>query len=232
MEKGPLKIWEHPQDDIRYTIGIDTATGVSNDYTVGCVITNTLPFEQVAVFRARLGIGQAAEEIYNLSCYYNNAFQVIETNGPGSGMQDAMLYTWRYPNCYKAEDRKDDDPDIGTKYGWNMTENAKYLLIRELQDALRQKEIIIRDTVTLEELCNFVFLEDKLKTGAASGFNDDSVVALMLAVHGARLNIQARKKASELDILTDDQRQHRGLLKTFMASIRDRRQQPLRIVRV
>ncbi|GAG45183.1 unnamed protein product, partial [marine sediment metagenome] len=43
------------------------------------------------------------------------------------------------------------------------------------------------DEVTLDELMNFVYVASKRKAGAADGFNDDTVMAMMFAYHGAKL---------------------------------------------
>jgi hypothetical protein len=77
--------------------------------------------------------------------------------------------------------------DISCKYGFRTTENSKWQLINETQLALADHGLIINDLVTIAEFMNFVYQQTKRKAGAADGFNDDTVMALMLAHHGALL---------------------------------------------
>lgn len=131
-------------------------------------------------------------------------------------MQDAITDTYRYHNCYQKEERLDSDPNISGKYGWATTQTVKWMLIREFQQALEHKEVILNDLMTVDELCQYVYKEDKNKTGAAEGLNDDCVIAVLLAFHAARLFPQAKKKTVEKP---KGNPQHTGLMKRFMDDI-------------
>lgn len=187
----PLKIFRESEPAMIYTLGVDTATGLGDDYSCVQVLTNSIPFEQVAVFRAKWPVSQFSKFVNDLGRYYNEALNVCEVNYPGNSVQDALLQYYRYPRNYQSETHLDEDIDISSKFGYRTTEGSKWLLIREMQLALAQKEIIINDVVTLDEFRNFVYQaskrNSKRSTGAGAGFSDDSVMALMLAYHGAKL---------------------------------------------
>ena len=186
-ESGPLKIFRLPETKMVYSMGVDAATGLGEDYSSIQILTNTIPAEQVAVYRRQLPVNEFTKAVNKLGRFYNEALNVCEINYPGNSVQDALLQFYLYPRNYQAESHLDIEMDVVDSYGYRTSEAGKWLLIHEMQMALENNGIIIHDQVTLSEMNNFVFQGDKKKTGAAAGFNDDTVIALMLAYHGAQL---------------------------------------------
>ncbi len=186
-ENGALRVFEDPRPDMVYTVGIDASTGLAEDYTVMQVLTNSVPFRQVAIFRAKWPVNQISEMADKLGRWYNTAMIICEINYPGNSVQDALLQYYQYPRNYQAEQHLDEDPNISPRYGFRMTEPNKWMLIRELQEVMNNREIRINDKTTLYELLNYVYQTSRAKAGAAQGFNDDCVVSLMLALHAAKL---------------------------------------------
>ena len=205
QEMGPLKVFRLPEPGMSYTIGTDGATGLGNDYSCTQVLTNTIPSVQVAVLREQSPVNEFTKKVNMIGRFYNEALNVCEINYPGNSIQDALLQFYAYPKNYQPETHLETDVDVAEKYGFRTTEASKWLLINEMQMALENKGIIIYDMVTLSEMSNFVYQSQKNKAGAASGFNDDCVMALMLAFHGASLyptmmQIEGlKKKASKVD---------------------------------
>ena len=216
---GPLQVYKEPEPGTLYTIGIDTSTGVSTDYTVMSVLSNRLPFEQVAVFRAKWSVVDSAKFADMLGRYYNDALIVCETNYPGNAVQDALVMTYQYPNNFKLEEHLDEDPGISSKYGFQTTQASKWLLIREFQHALMDKEIILHDKRTVEELGTFIYIEDRTRTGAAAGLNDDMVIAIMLAYHGALIYPQ-KSMPKQIGTPSDQERQQRGMMERLIKQVR------------
>ena len=221
VEDGPLQVWRHPKDSTKYTVGIDTSTGVVQDWTVMQVLENHLPFEQVAMFRAKWSVVECGKMAYQLGSFYNQALIVCETNYPGNAVQDALVMTYRYPHNYQSEERLDSDPGISSKYGFQTTEASKWLLIREFQNAIKNREIILNDRQTVEELGSFVYKEDKSKTGAIEGLNDDCVIALMLAYRGAMLYPEAPIARDKREPLSVEVAQQRAMMDKFTKALKD-----------
>lgn len=186
-ESGDLTIFHPPEPGMVYTVGIDAATGLGNDYTAIQVLWNAIPFAQCAVYRSNLPPVETTRAANNIGLFYNEALIICETNYPGNSVQDNLLNFYNYPRNYRAEQHLDEDPTISSKYGFRTTEPSKWMLIHELQNSLERNEILIYDDETLNELLNFVYVSGKNKAGAADGFNDDLVMSLMLALHGASL---------------------------------------------
>lgn len=203
---------------------MDTGGGVGLDYTVGCVLSNRMPFEQVANWRSnKIRPAAAAEKIAELGWYYNNAFMTIESNAMGAGLLDCLLHTHKYSKVYRKEEQLDSDPNISDKFGWATTQTGKYLLLTEFQQAWREKAIILNDPTTVEEFCNYVYLKKQkwnpnqiLKTGAIEGLHDDCVIATMLALHAARLYPQeAKPRHKKGPKLSVDMTQQRTMMAEF-----------------
>lgn len=184
---GFLKVWQQPEPDMVYTMGIDVSSGLSEDYSVVQVLTNTIPFYQAACFRAKLAVNTVTEWVYKIGKWYNDALAVCEINYPGNSVQDALLQYYQYPRNYQAEQHLHEDPSVSTKYGFRTTETSKWMLIHGLQITLSSREIKINDRETMYEMLNYVYQSGPNKAAAAEGFNDDTVMALMLALHGAKL---------------------------------------------
>jgi hypothetical protein len=168
------------------------------------------------MFRAKWSVVETSAMANSLGHYYNRALVVVETNYPGNAIQDALVQTYQYPRNYQKEDRMDENPHVSTKFGFQTTEASKWMLIRQMEQALKNEEIIIRDDITIDELMQFVYVEDKTKTGAASGLNDDCVMSIMLALHAALLYQQTgwtKPKASVK--LAPDVAQRRNMMQRF-----------------
>jgi len=198
QEMGPLRIMRLPEPGMVYTLGGDASTGLADDYTCFQILSNTIPFEQVAVFRAKWPVNKVSEFANQLGRFYNEALIVMEINYPGNSVQDALLDYYKYPRNYQAETRLDQDMDISDKYGFRTTESSKWLLINEMQLALSEGGIVLHDPVTISEMMNFVYMQSKGKAGAADGFNDDTVMALMMAYHGAKLYPFAKPRKKQV----------------------------------
>lgn len=187
QETGPLKVFKEPQDGMVYTMGIDGSTGLADDYSAIQIFSNMLPFEQCAVFHAKLPIIQISEYANNLGRWYNNALNICEVNYPGNSIQDALLQYYQYPRNYQPESHLQEELDIATRYGFHTTETTKWILIHEALLMLEANEFRIHDPETLEEMNNFVFQQSRRQAAAAPGFNDDLVMSMMLALHGCKL---------------------------------------------
>ena len=87
---GLLKVYKEPVKGEKYTIGIDTATGLAGDYTVMQVLHNRIPFEQVAVFRAKWSVVDAAVFANQLGrwCWSKRARTKVSVSEGNSGSVD------------------------------------------------------------------------------------------------------------------------------------------------
>lgn len=197
-----VNIYLHPEKGVRYTLGLDAATGFGADYTAIQVFNNRIPFEQVAWFRNKyVTTVKGSEVMIALAKYYNNAFIVPETRFPGNAYVDNAIEVYGYGNIFRRKQVLDEDPSVSSKYGICTTEADKHLLINQGKSLMENSDgsqVIFHDPVTLNEFCNFVYKEDKNKTGAGEGFFDDTVIATLLALHGCLLYPQKQEEKPQL----------------------------------
>ena len=205
---------------MNYTIGIDTSTGLGADYTSMQVLSNIPPFKQVARFRAKWSVIDTGKFAPLLGHFYNTAMIICETNFPGNAVQDALILNSMYPKNYQEESHLDSEQKISGKYGFCTTQPSKWLIIREMQGALKEKSLIINDDLTVEEMGNFVYIENKAQAGAAPGFNDDTVIALMIAFHCATLYPQKIKASRGKNLVYKGRTaQNRAIMKKYHDNI-------------
>jgi phage terminase large subunit-like protein len=229
--RSPLRVKEEPEKGTKYTIGCDAATGVGQDFTVFNVLSNRLPFVQVANYRAKCDTVEAARVLNDLGWYYNKAMLVIETNYPGNAVQDIILLTHKYPNVYRQEEHLDANPNVSDRFGIVTTETSKWLLIGGLQEILKHDQLILNCPQTIDEILNFVYKEDKSKTGASEGMNDDEVMSLLMAVRGAKMYPQDPKpRKSKTPMLSADLMQQKALMRKFMEDYDYRRKHGRKVV--
>lgn len=201
---GELRIFEPPKPGMVYTMGIDGATGLSNDFSGIQIVTNSIPFTQVARYRSKSAVHAVAEYANHLGRWYNEALNVCEINYPGNSIQDSLLSYWKYPRNYQPETHLKEDVDISHSYGFRTTEQTKWLLIQQTLLMMESREVKVNDLVTLAEINNFVFQAAKRQAAAAPGFNDDLVMSWMLALHGAKLYPIIAPKAVKIEQKTKD----------------------------
>lgn len=216
-----LNIWSHPEHDTKYSVGVDAATGVGQDYSSIQVFSNRMPFEQVAWYHSnRCTTVEGSRIMVDLASFYNKATLVIETRYPGNAYQDNAIEVYGYANCYQMEKHLEEDTSPAKKYGICTTEADKHLLVNEMKALIEHRDaegnycysdkIIFHDPFTMRAFIDFVYIEDKQKMGASEGNIDDPAMAAMLAVHNCVMYPQAPRPKGKPKILTlgEAQREH------------------------
>ena len=212
-----VTIYRHPEEDTKYTLGLDAATGFGSDYTSIQIWSNRLPFEQVAWLRnKRITTVVGSDVMVALARYYNNAFIVPETRYPGNAYVDNAIEKLGYGNIYQKAQALDEDPSISSKYGICTTETDKHILVnnfKELTEGIDGPRIIFRDENTIYEFCHYVYGEDKDKMNGGEGFHDDTVMSAMLALYGCAMRPQKPREIKKTYTVEDENRaQHLHLM--------------------
>ena len=97
-----VTIFKFPEPDMRYTLGLDAATGFGADYTAIQIWSKRLPFEQVAwLWNNRTTTVKGSMVMIALARYYNNAYIVPETRHPGNAYVDNAIEVYGYGNIYQ-----------------------------------------------------------------------------------------------------------------------------------
>lgn len=175
----PLRVWQHPEEDLVYTIGADVAEGLAyGDYSSAHVIRQDTG-EVVAHWHGHISADQFGQELFKLGMYYNWALVGVEANNHGLTTV-TELKRLEYPRIYRRRSLNNVRGKVPqTQYGWSTTRVTKPLMIDELGKALRDEDVHLYCASTLAELRTYV-RDDK---GGMSGSpHDDRVISLAIAV--------------------------------------------------
>ncbi len=163
------KIWQKPVVGSSYVIGADV--GMVNDYSAA-VCLNQRTGQIVATIRGHSVLDEYAEQLARLGKLFNYALLAPEANSFGEVVV-SKLKQLEYPRLYKEKDR----------FGWLTRPSGpkrKEVIIMDLEEALRRRQMVIFDKAILDEL----FLYTRNERGqfmATEGGHDDLVMALAIA---------------------------------------------------
>lgn len=184
-DQGYLRIWERPQKDTPYVMGVDVSEGVGEDDSA-IVVLNALNFMQAAEL---LGKFEPDEELglltYMLGLMYNKAFMAIEINGPGNSTQSRVLslgYPWN--RLYTQQDvLRGTNQNTVKRFGWRTTVLTRELAINRFASAIESDEVGVRSERWAAQLKTFVGVASGqgLKYQGQRGYRDDLVMAGAIA---------------------------------------------------
>jgi hypothetical protein len=189
LRDGSIEIFKYPTFEDAFAIGADVSLGVGKDYSTAVVINANR--EVCAVYRSNtIDPSQFGDLLFYLGRYYNNALLAVESNSMGIATLN-RLTQMGYLNMYYQTKMANVSKEEGTRIGWRTTSASKPAIIGFLKNAIEQEEIWIPSRVIIGELMNYV-ADDSGKTNAIVGQNDDTVIALAIALevirtHGDRL---------------------------------------------
>lgn len=209
---GDVKIWEKPLENTRYVIGCDVAEGLGGDYSV-IEVFNADTGEQAAEYVSNaIAPDDLADYLKDLGTLYNKAFICIEVNNHGRSTIDNLKK--RYYNLYRRQTFDNITNKTTSAIGWRTTGTSKPLLVDNLEEAVREKNIHIRSERVLKEMRNFVQTEEPGHQGfgALTG-HDDSVIACGLVIQAMK-NLPAAKRP-----LSTFQKKYLDYKKTYKASL-------------
>ena len=172
-----LTVWREPVARQAYCLGVDTAEGLAHgDYSCAQVL-DVRSGEQVAVWHGHIPPDTLANEVYNLSLWYNDALTCVESNNHGL-TTITQLRHMGHPNLFRKRLLNRSTTKVSQEFGWKTTRTTKPLLIDDLGMALRSDEVILHDRYTLAELRTYV----RSSRGSMNGSpHDDRVMALALS---------------------------------------------------
>jgi len=179
-EKNDWTIYKEPEVGAFYVVGADVAEGVTGgDYSVA-VIFNRTTGEEVAMFRAQIAPDKFGEQLNEIGRYYNNALMAVEINNHGLTTV-TILKQLLYPSMYFRPSKFETVASPWSdKLGWKTTLMTRNIMIDDIVQAIRDKDLLIHSKVLLDEMTVFVYDKNN-RSGAMDGFHDDGVFALAIA---------------------------------------------------
>lgn len=186
---GSIEIFKYPTFEDSFAVGADVSLGVGKDYSTAVVINAQR--EVCAVYRNNtIDPSMFGDLLFYLGRYYNNALLAVESNSMGIATLN-RLKQMGYLNMYYQTKMANVSKEEGSRIGWRTTSASKPAIIGFLKNAIEQEEIWIPSRIIIGELMNYV-ADDSGKTNAILGQNDDTVIALAIALevirtHGDKL---------------------------------------------
>tara|TARA_R100001224_G_scaffold113534_1_gene99263 strand:- start:1025 stop:2560 length:1536 start_codon:yes stop_codon:yes gene_type:complete len=171
--EGELRIFEEPQLDMDYVIGVDPSWCSGGDFAVGCVMDET--GEQVAV----LSMNQGGEDLFakklsDLARYYHRARVLCEANTGGAGRIVIKKLMQEGIPIWKDSYGKDWITHRGNK-------EQAYAFARQM---VNSNAFVLSDSATIQELMHIRDRDGKIE--GQDGYHDDHSDALVLACWALR----------------------------------------------
>ena len=184
---GNLRIWRHYQEHKEYFIAADVAKGgESGDYSSAKVFDKA-NWGLCAKWHGHTDPSKFAEELYLLGAMYMWAEIAVEV-WPGPGIATGhKLVDLQYPNLYRRFVWDGEKHVQSTEYGWSTDQRSRNEMIASLLEAIRRKQIIIRDQETLDEMREFI-RHPNGKIAARGSCHDDQVIDTAIAIQCIKFN--------------------------------------------
>jgi hypothetical protein len=177
---GPLTVWKLPTPGEKYIVAGDPTFTVSGDY--GCIqVLNRRTWEQVARYRAKVDPAALGKKMCELGWWYNEALLAPEVNKDGSTTIGRILGL-DYPNVWQRQVADQQPNYAGSKYGWFTNTRTKVEAVGNLKSLVVDGSLTIHDPLTFSEMKNYVDLGMGQYGNANGEPNDDTVMALAIAV--------------------------------------------------
>ena len=188
-KKGFLEVFNEPQVEGKYVIGVDPAEGLRKDRSAIEVLRiDTLYPVQCAEYNCdNIPPDELAEVVAGLGYKYNKAFIVVERNNHGHTV--LAFLRKRYPTGLLYREQKPLHKKLGYKmpqYGYLQNVKSKAFLVDNLYGFLRDNIMLYSKELIkqLEAYEEQVSPSGVVKYSAPAGEYDDLVTALGLACVG------------------------------------------------
>lgn len=181
-----FSLWEKPEKGIRYFVGVDSAEGLGGDSDYSVVEVVDRDGFQLAEFRSnKIKAFEFVEVVNAIGLYFNEAFLVIEKASAGQTVCDRLCndeqYQYRFLYRYKSWDARG---KVKRKVGFETTKQSKQRIIDDFVELHEKDALCINSEILLQEMKMFVY--DGGTTKASSGYHDDTVMAMAMALFGAK----------------------------------------------
>jgi hypothetical protein len=200
---GYLRIWERPEINVPYVIGIDPSDGIGQDATAGVVLNSKTGYQAAELHGQFEPDDELGLVVYLLGMLYNKAYVGIEIPGPGASTV-LRVRDIGYPLGRLVHHFASGTKGVSSrtqKLGWRSTEITRELAINSLASGLNNGEILIRSGRLREEMKVFIRHRSG-KYAAQEGYHDDLVSALYIAtamLTDPKSKVVVEKKRVEVD---------------------------------
>ena len=184
--RNGLYQYELPKENRSYCIVADVSRGKGLDYSAFHVIDVTeMPYKQVCVYRNNMITPvDYAGIIHSISKLYNQAMILVEINDIGEQVSVTLYNDYESENLLYTESHGRAGKKISTGFGGNVdkglrtTKSTKAVGCSILKLLVEQRQLIINDANTIEEISRFSRKGSSYE--AEPGSHDDLVMGLVI----------------------------------------------------
>lgn len=155
---GQYRQYLEPQSDKEYFIGADVSTGRASDYSAFTCMDKQ--GEEQAVFKGRIPIDKYAKLLGDTGQLYNWATIAPESNDVGMAVT-TKLQDEGYPKLYyyqkMLKKRGKSRPEVDKSPGWLTTQKNRSVIIENLEQDIREEDVIIKDPFFVQEAYTFIY---------------------------------------------------------------------------
>ena len=198
---GEERLYQEPEEQDYYAMGVDVAAGVGGDYSAISIISMAT-FQPVYHYRNNaISPSAFADVVLRIAQWFGDARVLCESNNHGH----VVLYRLRhmgYKNLWLTPDGKD----------WTTTTKSKLDAYETLREYITQGMIMKMDAQVLSELRSLVIT--RVTPEAPKGMHDDLAMSMALAYRCLR-DIPRRKltlrRRNLMDVLISENRARKTL---------------------
>lgn len=155
---GQYRQFCEPESDKEYFIGADVATGRASDYS-SFTCMDKLGEEQ-AIYKGRMAVGAYAKLLGDTGQLYNWATIAPESNDVGLAVT-SKLQDEGYPKLYyyqkMLKKKGKSRPEMDQSPGWLTTQKNRSVIIENLEEDIRNDNVIIKDPFFVQEAYTFIY---------------------------------------------------------------------------
>ena len=155
---GQYRQYLEPQSDKEYFIGADVSTGRASDYSAFTCMDKQ--GEEQAVFKGRIPMDKYAKLLGDTGQLYNWATIAPESNDVGMAVT-TKLQDEGYPKLYyyqkMLKKKGKSRPEVDKSPGWLTTQKNRSVIIENLEQDIREEDVIIKDPFFVQEAYTFIY---------------------------------------------------------------------------
>lgn len=186
LQQAGISIYEQPIQQHKYTITCDVSEGKGLNYsTIQCIDVTKLPYNQVYVYRSNTTTpSEFAQIIYETARRYNGAQILVEFSSVGPLISEIIFDQMEYDGLLCTENNGAAGKKVSTlskaDKGLRQNQTVRRNSCSVLKLLVEQKQLVLNDWNSINELTTFSRKTDKTKWEAEPGKNDDLVLALAI----------------------------------------------------
>ncbi|MGL4863253.1 MAG: hypothetical protein ACRC4T_09085, partial [Cetobacterium sp.] len=150
-QSGEIEVYKEPEEGKTYVIGSDVAEGLDEHDDSTFVILCRETLEEVANGEYTAKPDEHGHILVKWAKKYNNALIGVERNNHGHSTLNTIINTCKYSNVYierTLDKKKNKETD---KPGWLTSATSKYVMLDDLDTAIRNEEIKINSIRILKQ---------------------------------------------------------------------------------